>query len=57
MLGLAGMADACRAKDLNKIAELLKLDVDKKNEEEKRLRDAYANPNGNFTFHDASDFK
>ena len=40
------MADACRQKDLNKIAQLLKADNDKKQNEENRLRNAYANPQG-----------
>ena len=40
------MADACRKRDLNEIARLLKMDDDKKLEEQERLRNAYANPNG-----------
>lgn len=40
-----GMADACRKRDLNEIARLLKMDDDKKLEEQERLRNAYANPN------------
>ena len=40
------MAEACRKRDLNEIARLLKMDDDKKREEQVRLRNAYANPNG-----------
>ena len=40
------MADACRKRDLNEIARLLKMDDDKKLEEQERLRNAYANPSG-----------
>ena len=51
------MADACRKRDLNEIARLLKMDDDKKLEEQERLRNAYANPNGNLFLRKYLQFK